>query len=138
METGCAYGMDLTTVLWKDTKNVRLFNVCWDPTVSKIESRRTDTNNASLRQKENVNYRQIIRDYNSQMGGFDFMDSHMGRSRLRIKTTNAMTRIFYHPLDMAVTNAFILYRRSNAEDAAKTDSEEEASGAKDRRLFQFR
>ena len=43
------------------------------------------------------------------------MDSYMGRSGLKIKSMDKATRIFYHILDMAITNAFVLYRRAKVE-----------------------
>lgn len=49
------------------------------------------------------------------MGGVDVMDSYMGRNGLKIKTQDMATRLFYNLLDMTITNAFVLYRRANAE-----------------------
>lgn len=56
------------------------------------------------------------------------MDGLMGRYHIRAKTTNVMMRIFYHLLDMAVTNSYILYRRKIAlekADSSGTDGEKE-------------
>lgn len=49
------------------------------------------------------------------MGGVDLMDGLMGRYHIRAKTRDPMTRLFYHFIDMAVTNAYILYRRIHTE-----------------------
>lgn len=49
------------------------------------------------------------------MGGVDSMDGLMGRYHIRAKTRNVMMRIFYHLIDMAVTNSYILYHRIHAE-----------------------
>ena len=49
------------------------------------------------------------------MEGVDFMDSYMSRGRLKIKFMDMATRIFNHTLDMAITNAFVLYRRAKVE-----------------------
>lgn len=43
------------------------------------------------------------------------MDGLMGRYHIRAKTTNIMTRLFYHFIDMAATNAYILYHRIAAQ-----------------------
>ena len=43
------------------------------------------------------------------------MDSYMGRSGLKIKYMDMGPRIFYHNLDMAITNAVVLYRKANVE-----------------------
>ncbi|KAH8325447.1 hypothetical protein KR074_003062, partial [Drosophila pseudoananassae] len=58
---------------------------------------------------------QIIREYNAHMGGVDLMDGLMGRYHIRAKTQDAMTGIFYHLVDMAATNAYVLYRRIKKE-----------------------
>lgn len=49
------------------------------------------------------------------MGDVDMMDGLMGRYHIKAKSMNVMTRLFYHLLDMACTNAYILYRRIEAE-----------------------
>lgn len=43
------------------------------------------------------------------------MDGLMGRYHIRAKSRDAMVRLFYHFIDMAATNAYILYRRMHAE-----------------------
>lgn len=43
------------------------------------------------------------------------MDGLMGRYHIRAKSQDAMVRVFYHLIDMAITNAYILYRRMQAE-----------------------
>lgn len=58
---------------------------------------------------------EIIREYNAHMGGVDLMDGLMGRYHIRAKTRNVMMRLFYHFIDMATTNAYILYRRERIE-----------------------
>lgn len=70
---------------------------------------------------------QIIREYNSHMGGVDLMDGLMGRYHIRTKTRNPITRLFYHFIDMAATNAYILSRRIHAEkcmDSSNSGEEE--------------
>ena len=43
------------------------------------------------------------------------MDGLMGRYHIRAKTRDSMTRLFYHFIDMAATNAYALYHRARAE-----------------------
>jgi len=62
---------------------------------------------------------QIVHEYNAHMGGVDLMDGLMGRYHIRAKTRDAATRIFYHLIDMAATNAYILHRRIQTENASK-------------------
>lgn len=70
------------------------------------------------------------------MGGVDLMDGLMGRYHIRIKTRNIMVRIFYHFLDMAATNAYILYRRATEE--RWNDPSNDSSETKLLTLPQFR
>lgn len=134
--------MDVTTVLWKDTKNVRLAStyvgiksfLTLNPSSQPAKVPRYNR-----KQKEyiQVDCLQIIREYNAHMGSVDLMDSYMGRNELRIKTIDMATRIFDHLLDMAITNAFVLYRRLNAErNRYSLDDDDEKQ--KDMSMYQFR
>ncbi|XP_072392431.1 uncharacterized protein [Diabrotica undecimpunctata] len=58
---------------------------------------------------------QMIREYNSHMDGVDLINGLMGRYNIRAKSHDAITRLFYHFIDMAVTNAYILHKRMHAE-----------------------
>lgn len=117
---GTAYGVSISTVLWKDSKSVRLASTYVgvepfdrsDPSQQQSKAARFDR-----KQKKyiEIDCPEIIKEYNSHMGGVDLMDGLMGRYHLRAKTRDAATRIFYHFIDMAATNAYILYRRVHAE-----------------------
>lgn len=137
---GSAYGVDITTVLWKDTKNVRLCSTYvgikpFQRTASISQPSKISRYNRKQKSYDEIDCPQIIREYNAHMGGVDLMDSYMGRNGLQIKTQDMATRIFYHLLDMTVTNAFILYRRINAE---KNRTADEDSKTKDMTMYQFR
>lgn len=54
------------------------------------------------------------------MGGVDLM----GRYHIRAKTNNVMMRIFYHLIDMAATNAYILYNRMHKVNDSSNNSTE--------------
>lgn len=131
--SGSCYGVDLTTVLWKDNKTVRLAStyvgvepfIKQNPNVQVAKARRYDR---KKKQHIEVDCPQIIREYNNHMGGVDLMDGLMGRYHVKAKTRDAMTRIFYHFVDMAATNAYILYRRMRQErlnDSNDTSVEDE-------------
>jgi len=125
---GSSYGVDITTVLWKDTKNVRLCSTYvgtkpFKRTTSTSQPSKIPRYNRKERAYNEIDCPQIIREYNAHMGGVDLMDSYMGRNGLKIKTQDMATRIFYHLLDMAITNAFVLSRRRNAEYNQTVDSE---------------
>lgn len=139
---GSAYGVEITTVLWKDTKNVRL---CSTYVGTKPFQRSNPVSqplkvpryNRKERSYVDVDCPQIIREYNAHMGGVDLMDAYMGRNGLQIKTQDMATRIFYHLLDMSITNGFILYRRLNAEKNREADTEEYMK-LKDMTMYEFR
>lgn len=78
------------------------------------QSLKTARYNKTNKEYIGVDYPQIIRECNSYIGGVDLINSNVGRNGLSIKTVDTMTRIFYHLLDKAVTNAFILYRGNKA------------------------
>lgn len=59
------------------------------------------------KQRVEVDCPQTIREYYSHMGGVDLMDG--------LKSHDAMTRLFYHFIDMAATNSYVLYSRIKAE-----------------------
>lgn len=117
---GTAYGIEISNVLWKDTKNVKLcFTYVGVKSFARSNPNSQPSKVARYNRKEKfhneVDCPQIIREYNAHMGGVGLMNSYMGRNGLQIKTQDMATRIFYHLLDMAITNAFILYRRANAQ-----------------------
>ena len=58
------------------------------------------------------------------MGGVDLMDGLMGRYHIRAKTRDPMIRIFYHLVDMAATNAYILHRRMYSENLSSDNKNE--------------
>lgn len=117
---GSAYGVKVATVLWKDSKSVRLASTYvgvqsfdrFNPTQQQSKAARFDR-----KQKKHIEIDcpQIIKEYNSHMGGVDLMDGLMGKYHLRAKARDEATRLFYHFVDMVTTNAYILYRRMHAE-----------------------
>jgi hypothetical protein len=49
------------------------------------------------------------------MGGVDLLDSLMGLYRITIRSKKWYHRLFFHFLDMAVVNAWLLYRRARSQ-----------------------
>lgn len=104
-------GIDVTNVLWKDNKCVRLASTYAG--IERFARTNPDEQTAKAcrydgKQKKfiEINCPQIIREYNAHMGGVDLMDGLMGRYHIRAKTLNIMIRLFYHFVDMAAKNAF--------------------------------
>lgn len=113
---GNAYGIDITSVLWNDTKPVRLLStyVGVKPLASRNDSVQSQKVRRWDRQKRvynEIDCPQIIKDYNRHMGGVDLMDGLLGRYRIHMKTRKWSNRIFYHLIDVAVINAYLLYHR---------------------------
>ena len=51
-----------------------------------------------------------VKVYNRHMGGVDLLDSHLGRHRNKMRSKKWYMRIFYHMLDVAMVNAWILFK----------------------------
>lgn len=54
---------------------------------------------------------QIVRNYNQHMGGVDLLDSFLGKYKIKMRTKKWYLRLFYHFLDIATINSWLLYRR---------------------------
>lgn len=112
--------MDISTVLWKDNKSVRLASTYVGVLPFLRENPEHQPTKATRFDRKQKNYieigcPQIIHEYNRHMGGVDLMDGLMGRYHIRAKTRNMMIWLFYHLIDMAATNSYILYGRIHAE-----------------------
>ncbi|XP_036346256.1 piggyBac transposable element-derived protein 3-like, partial [Rhagoletis pomonella] len=117
---GIAYGVEISNVLWKDNKSVRFAStyVGIEPFARanpNLQAKKATRYDRKGKKYIEVDCPQIIDEYNSHMGGVDKMDGLMGRYHIRAKTRDAMTRLFYHFIDMAATNSFILYQRIHNE-----------------------
>lgn len=116
---GSAFGCGISTVLWKDNKTVKLAStyVGIMPFARRDQSKvsKTTLYDRKQRRSEEVDCPQIINEYNAHIGGVDLMDGLMGRYHIRVKSRNVMMRLFYHFIDMAATNSYILYRRIHSE-----------------------
>lgn len=114
---GTAHGCTISTVLWNDTKPVRLISTYAgvEPFVDEIDGR---CKPQVLRRwdkltKEYVTVKcpTIISEYNQHMGGVDLMDGLIGRYHIKMKTRKWTHRLFHHLIDVTLTNAYILYNR---------------------------
>lgn len=99
-------GVDIASVSWKDNKQVVLLStyVGAEP-VESIE--RYDK---AEKKKISIDCPKIVKEYNAHMGGVDLMDSFLGRYRIKVKTRKWYMRIFYHLLDVAIINSWVLYK----------------------------
>lgn len=90
-------GVDIASVSWKVNKQV--------VTVESIE--RYDK---AEKKKISIDCPKIVKEYNAHMGDVDLMDSFLGRYRIKVKTRKWYIRIFYHLLDVAIINSWVLYK----------------------------
>ncbi|XP_046674573.1 piggyBac transposable element-derived protein 3-like [Homalodisca vitripennis] len=95
----------LSMVSWRDNDSVMLGSTLCG--VVPMESiKRYDR---KVKKYIDVPCPQIVKVYNKHMGGVDLMDSHIGRHHIRLRSRKWYFRMFYHMVDMAVVNAWILH-----------------------------
>lgn len=112
--TATIENIQLANVTWRDNKVVNLVSdyVGIDPMHSVA---RYDKKN---QKKISIDCPNIIKEYNSCMGGVDLLDSFIGRQKIKIRSKKWYMRLFYHLLDITITNAWILYKRVNLQKGA--------------------
>ncbi|CAK1590101.1 unnamed protein product [Parnassius mnemosyne] len=100
-------GLNISVTCWKDNKVVTLAStyVGSEPaeTVNRYDKKR--------KKQISIACPKIVKDYNVHMRGVDLMDSFLGRYKIRIKSRKWYIRLFYHMVDMAVINSWILYKK---------------------------
>lgn len=97
----------ITIVKWKDTKYVHLAsNFVGIGQVD--EPQRWDKSNKKY---ENVQRPEIVRVYNSGMGGVDLLDQYIAYYRIFIQSKKWTLRIFSHFIDFALAASWVEYRR---------------------------
>ena len=67
-----------------------------------------------------VNRSNIIKVYNTNMGGVDFSDMFLFLYRLEIRSRLWYIRIFYYLLDLSLANGWLLYRRHLTQNQKKS------------------
>lgn len=98
---------EVVCVTWRDTKVVNLVsNFVGANPLQSVE--RFDK---KLGKKITVDCPNIVKNYNSYMGGVDYLDSMIGRNKIKIRSKKWYMRIYFHLLDLTTTNAWILYKR---------------------------
>lgn len=109
-------GVPISVTCWKDNKLVTLASTYVG---AKPEGtiRRFDKKN---KKQTSIVCPKIIKEYNAHMGGVDLMDSFLGRYRIKMKSRKWYIRLFYHLLDMAIINSWVLYKQSNEGKELKT------------------
>lgn len=100
-------GVDISTTAWLDNKVVCMASTFAGAlpidTVRRYEK--------SKKRYITVNRPFVIAQYNKNMGGVDLIDSIMGRYKILVRSNRWQVRMFYHLLDLTMSNAWLLYRR---------------------------
>jgi hypothetical protein len=101
-------GVDISYVRWYDNRVVNI--------VSTFVGSEPLTRVRRWCRKEKVytdiDCPQVITVYNKHMGGVDLLDSLMGLYRIQLRSKKWYHKLFFHCVDMAVVNAWLLFRRS--------------------------
>lgn len=118
-------GVSISSIVWKDNKMVTLAST-FVGEHPKSTIKRFDRVSKKDVQIECPN---IIKEYNRHMGGVDLLDSIVGRYKILLRSKRWYIRLFYHLLDLSVSNAWLLYRR-----AAKDNGNNNTKNAADFRL----
>lgn len=61
----------------------------------------------------NVNCPNTVASYNTSMGGVDLADRLISYYRINIRTKKWPTRVFWHMVDVALCNSWVLYKKTN-------------------------
>ncbi|KAJ8929582.1 hypothetical protein NQ314_017719 [Rhamnusium bicolor] len=103
----CSFdGVEVTSVAWKDNKNVCLLYT-FAGELPKGSVKRFDK-----KEKKSVEIQcpNLVLEYNKHMGGIDLMEGLIGRYKIIMRTRKWYMRLFYHLLDVILVNAWLLYR----------------------------
>lgn len=100
-------GIDIRAVKWYDNRGVILAS-----TFSKARPVGTIQRwDRTKKQRVQVNYPSIVQQYNTFMGGVDLLDAFLAYYRIHIRSKKYYLRLFFHLVDLAVVNSWLLYRR---------------------------
>jgi hypothetical protein len=97
---------DIALVKWKDSKAVLTASNCTGGTAIEIVQRYDKKNKCYI----DVDAPKLVKSYNSFMGGVDVLDQSMEYYRTFIKTRKWTLKVILHFMDLAIVNAWRLYR----------------------------
>ena len=96
---------NLTVSVWQDNRPVALIATNSDPTTTNSVLRKNKDGSSTTYSCPNS-----LTSYNQHMGGVDQNDQLRGYYHMRLKCRKHYKYIFWFLFDLAITNAFILYR----------------------------
>lgn len=100
-------GIDVSNIAWKDNKIVNLAST-YAGQQPETDVQRWDKQNSRY---VSIKRPYVVGEYNRHMGGVDLLDSIMGIYKIRLRSKRWPMRLFYHYLDVTISNAWILYKR---------------------------
>ena len=107
-------GSEIVYVCWKDNKCVTVLSSAHSGSADGTTKRRVkDTSGHSV--VVDVPQPSVIKEYNRFMGGVDKSDQYISYHRVLRQTKKYWKTLFYHLIEIAVTNAFLLYQWSRME-----------------------
>ncbi len=101
-------GERVTAVKWYDNKGVHTLST-FATAHPVVQKERFDR-----RRKENIVIQcpSIVHEYNQAMGGVDLHDQYIALYRFSFKSKKYYMRLVWHLFDMALVNAYLIYKRS--------------------------
>jgi hypothetical protein len=90
---------DLTTILWRDKRNVHILTNIHD---APVEGNFCDTNRKGIKP-------QIVADYNRHMGYVDKGDRMANSYSINRRTWKLTKKLFFHLFDLAILNSYNLF-----------------------------
>ncbi|CAG4992139.1 unnamed protein product [Parnassius apollo] len=103
----CVQGTDISTVAWKDNKIVTLASSF----VGELPKSQVSRYDKPHKRYVTIDRSNVVGEYNRHMGGVNLIDSIMGRYKIKLRSKRWQVRMFYHFLDLAISNAWLLYKR---------------------------
>lgn len=64
-----------------------------------------------IKMKTDIPCPAIVKCYNQHMGGVDLLDSHISRYKIHIKSRKWYLRLFFHFIDLAIINSWLMWRK---------------------------
>ncbi|KAF2899145.1 hypothetical protein ILUMI_07029 [Ignelater luminosus] len=100
-------GCKLRAVKWFDNKPVSLASSFSSAYPTKLIQRC----DRKTKQDVTVVWPETVSTYNEFMGGVDLLDDLIAYYRIRMRSKKYHLRLFFHFVDVAVINSWLLYRR---------------------------
>lgn len=100
-------GHEVRAIKWLDNRSVKLATT-FDSAQPLDEVKRYDRTKKS---EITIPIPHAVMTYNKFMGGVDLLDGLVAYYHIRIKSTKYYHRIFFHFVDMAIVNGWLMYRK---------------------------